>query len=265
MRFTRLEDWLDWQQSLHGKEIDLGLDRVGEVWRRLQLPPRSDQATVITVAGTNGKGSTVALFDHILRAAGLRVGRFTSPHFLHYRERIQIQGRPVADQRIVEAFDRIDQARLPPGLPEQSLSYFEFGTLAAVDIFQREDLDVCLLEVGLGGRLDAVNIIDPDLAVITAIDLDHQDWLGDDLPQIAREKAGIMRPGRPVVWADPVAPVALQEQAAKVGALAYAGAGPFPGKRRAIIGIGVAMRISMPSSPCPAWPVPSSSRMPLRC
>ena len=155
MRFDTLAEWLAWQETLHPKAIDLGLLRVAWVFEALQ--PAAPSPLTITVGGTNGKGSCVAMLDRILRSAGYRVGTYTSPHILRYNERIRIDGRPVADQSIVAAFERIDQAR-----GETSLSFFEFGTLAALDIFAREPLDVRILEVGLGGRLDAVNIIDPD-------------------------------------------------------------------------------------------------------
>lgn len=206
MRFQSLDEWLEWQAQLHPSTIELGLDRVAAVWQALY--PHAFPAKVITVAGTNGKGSCVAMLDAILRAAGYRVGCYTSPHLLRYNERIRINGEEAADKRICQAFERIDQAR-----KETSLTYFEFGTLAALDIFAAEPLDIVILEVGLGGRLDAVNIIDPDVALITSIDLDHTDWLGSDRERIGLEKAGILRPGRPAVCGDPAPPLSLMQRA----------------------------------------------------
>jgi dihydrofolate synthase/folylpolyglutamate synthase len=211
VRFPTLDDWLRWQETLHPARIELGLDRVGRVAERLELlDPRHP---VVTVAGTNGKGSSVAMLDSVLRAAGYRVGAYTSPHLLHYTERIRIDGLPAQDAVLCEAFERIDRAR-----GEISLSYFEFGTLAALLSFQSADLDVALLEVGLGGRLDAVNLLDPDIALITSIGLDHQAWLGDTREAIGREKAGIMRPARPVVCADPEPPDSIAAHARDTGA-----------------------------------------------
>lgn len=220
MRFNTLSEWLSWQESLHPSEIELGLERVGEVLHRLELT-RPD-FTLITVAGTNGKGSSVAMLEAILLAAGYRVGSYTSPHLLRYNERIKLGGEPVDDATLCASFERIDQARSfglqDSATPETSLSYFEFGTLAAIDILHRAEVDIAILEVGLGGRLDAVNVLDADVALITAIDVDHCDWLGNDRETIAREKAGIMRAGRPAVCADPSPPVSLLEHATELGA-----------------------------------------------
>ena len=187
-----LSDWLLWQQRVHLRSIDLGLQRVAEVARRLGVDRPA--CPVITVAGTNGKGSTVAHLGAFSRAAGWRDGTFMSPHLLHYNERISIAGVPVTDAALVEAFDRIEQVR-----GEITLTYFEFNALAALDLFSRAKVDVMLLEVGLGGRLDATNLIDADVAVVCSIGFDHRDWLGDTLEQIGREKAGIFRAGRPAV------------------------------------------------------------------
>ena len=211
MRFSTLAEWLQWQEGLHPTSIDLGLERPRKVFDRLKLATPSH--LTITVAGTNGKGSTVAALEAILLAAGYRVGSYTSPHLLHYNERIKINGQPVADEAICQAFDAIDQAR-----EDDSLTYFEFGTLAALSILQREAVDIALLEVGLGGRLDAVNLVDADLAIITAIDIDHVAWLGSDRESIGYEKAGIMRTGRPVVCSDPQPPQSLLEHAENIGA-----------------------------------------------
>ena len=215
MRFNTLPEWLSWQESLHSTEIELGLERVAEVLTRLGLT--RPNFTLITVAGTNGKGSSVAMLEAILLAAGYGVGSYTSPHLLHYNERIKLDGEPVDDATLCASFGRIDDARICESGAETSLSYFEFGTLAAIDILHRADVDVAILEVGLGGRLDAVNVLDADVALITAIDVDHCDWLGNDRETIAREKAGILRAGRPAVCADPLPPASLLKHAAELG------------------------------------------------
>ena len=201
-RFSSLQEWLAWQETLHPKAIDLGLERVSAVARRLACTRPA--ATVISVAGTNGKGSCVALLEAMLRQAGYRVGAYTSPHLLSYNERIRINGEPVEDAALCDAFARVDAARAG-----ETLTYFEFGTLAALDIMSASDLDVALLEVGLGGRLDAVNLVDADAALITSIGIDHVDWLGSDRDSIAREKAGILRAGHPAVCGDPDPPDSL--------------------------------------------------------
>lgn len=186
-----LAAWLTKIEQLHPQEIDLGLERVASVWQRLNAPLN---AYVITVAGTNGKGSTVAALQTAAIADGISVCAFTSPHILRYNERISVNGEMASDEMICRAFEKIDAAR-----GEISLSYFEFNTLAALLVAVEAGVELLLLEVGLGGRLDAVNIIDADLAVVTSIALDHEDWLGSDLEVIAAEKAGVSRPGRPVV------------------------------------------------------------------
>lgn len=211
MRFVALAEWLAWQEALHPKTIDLGLDRVKDVFRRLHPYPRLP--FTITVAGTNGKGSCVAYLDAMLRAMGYRVGAYTSPHLLRYNERICIDGAPVDDAVICQSFVRIDSVR-----GKTSLSFFEFGTLAALDIFAQADLDLQILEVGLGGRLDAVNIVDADAVLLASIDIDHQDWLGTTREAIGYEKAGVLRPGRPAVVTDPAPPAALLEYARKLPA-----------------------------------------------
>lgn len=212
MRFDALAAWLDWQAGLNPKAIDLGLDRVRKVWHALGDPPLD--AVVITVAGTNGKGSSVAFAESILLAAGYRCGCYTSPHLQRYNERIRIDGEPLDDGAICAAFARIDDAR-----GDIPLTYFEFGTLAALLSFAAAGLDAMVLEVGLGGRLDAVNLVDADVALITSIALDHQDWLGNDLETIGREKAGIMRSGRPVVFSGPDMPESIRGHANTIGAL----------------------------------------------
>ena len=220
MRFHTLEQWLDWQSSLHPSEIELGLERVSSVWHR--LCPEGLLSGVITVAGTNGKGSSVAMLEAVYRQAGYRVGAYTSPHLVRYNERIKIDGVEVDDASLCRAFDAVDQAR-----GSTALTYFEFGTLAALHLFSQQALDLVLLEVGLGGRLDAVNIIDPDLALITTIDIDHAEWLGDTRDAIGREKAGIMRQGRPAVLADPQMPASVHDQAGRIEARVLAAGRDF--------------------------------------
>lgn len=214
MRFETLEEWLQWQEQLNPREIDLGLERVRRVWQRLSID--MEPITVITVAGTNGKGSTVALLESILGQAGYRTGSYTSPHLLRYNERIRLDGEPVSDPAILAAFQAIDDAR-----GDTPLTYFEFGTLAALWILARERVEFALLEVGLGGRLDAVNLLDADLAIITSIGLDHQEWLGSDIETIGREKAGIFRPGRPAVFSAPRMPASIERVAAQLGTPLY--------------------------------------------
>lgn len=214
MGFQSLADWLAYQETLHPKAIDLGLERVRAVLGRLELP--ASPALTISVAGTNGKGSSIAMLDSILRASGYRVGTYTSPHILRYNERISIDGKPVDDQSLLRVFERIEGAR--GGL---SLSFFEFGTLAALILFSEHPLDFRLLEVGLGGRLDAVNVVDADLALIASIDIDHQEWLGDDRAAIGLEKAGIMRRGRPAVLGDRSIPDEVLDFARDLGVVLY--------------------------------------------
>jgi dihydrofolate synthase / folylpolyglutamate synthase len=211
MRFQRLQDWLQWQEQLHPREIDLGLERVAVVASRLGIDhPKS---RVITVAGTNGKGSSLAMLEKIYLEAGYQTGLYTSPHLFAYNERIRINGASIDDESLCQAFEAIDQAR-----GDISLSYFEFGTLAALWCFNHHELDIILLEVGLGGRLDAVNIIDPDVALITTVDVDHTDWLGSDRETIGLEKAGIMRRGRAAVVSEPDPPQSVSRYARKLGA-----------------------------------------------
>jgi len=191
--------------------MDLGLERVSAVAHKLELLPVKQP--VVTVAGTNGKGSTVAVLEALLNETGHSTGTFTSPHFLRFNERIRVAGVEASDGEIVTAFTAIDNAR--EGI---SLTYFEFATLAALCVFRARDPDVVILEVGLGGRLDSVNIVDPAVAVITSIDLDHQNWLGDSRGEIAREKAGIMRGAMPVVIAEPAPPPELLDCASAAAA-----------------------------------------------
>lgn len=219
MRFTTLNDWLDWQESLHPAEIELGLDRIERVWNNMRAPTFT--GPVISVAGTNGKGSSIAMLQAVYLAAGYRVGTYTSPHLYRYNERICIDGEPVSDQELVDSFQQVDTARIDSAGQEISLTYFEFGTLAALDIFSRANLDVILLEVGLGGRLDAVNIVENDAALLTSIDLDHQAWLGETREDIASEKAGILRPGKICIISDPSAPLLIDKQASQLGCHCY--------------------------------------------
>ena len=200
---STLNDWLAWQERSHTSEIDLGLARVNLVYQRLCKDQQGSIFT-ITVAGTNGKGSSVALLETILLAAGYSVGVYSTPHLHDYNERIRINGVAVESDLITTSFTAIDQARL-----NVSLSYFEFGTLAALDIFAKNTVDIQILEVGLGGRLDAVNIVDADAALITSIALDHMDWLGSDISSIAFEKAGIFRPQQKAVCGDSTVPLTL--------------------------------------------------------
>ena len=211
-----LAEWLDYQLGVHALGVDLGLARVREVWRRMGAP--SIAPVVLSVGGTNGKGSTVAFLEAMLAAAGLRVGCYTSPHLLRYNERVRVAGADADDAALIDAFERIEAARQGAAGEAITLTYFEFGTLAALWIFSQSKLDAAVLEVGLGGRLDAVNIIDADAAIVTTIDLDHQDWLGSDRDQIAREKAGIFRAQRPAILGDADAPVALAQRAREIGA-----------------------------------------------
>lgn len=219
MPFDSLPAWLHWLEQCHPREIDLGLDRIKRVAAQLDL--LSPSATVITVAGTNGKGSCVTATAALLRAAGHSVGVYTSPHLLNYNERIVVDGKPVSDDDICVAFAAIysacQQARTDNN-EAISLTYFEYGTLAALEIFRRYQVSAMVLEVGLGGRLDAVNIIDADIAVITSIAIDHQDWLGDNREKIGFEKAGIMRADRVAICADHNPPESVINHAARIGA-----------------------------------------------
>ena len=206
-----LKEWLDYIEQQHSKSIDLDLERVREVACRLAL--RKPAKHVITVGGTNGKGSTVAFIESIARAAGLKVGTYTSPHLLRYNERVRIDGNDASDSQLVSAFEAVEVAR-----GDTALTYFEFGTLAALWLFQQSDLDLVVLEVGLGGRLDAVNIVDPDVAVITTVDIDHVDWLGNDRETIGREKAGIARAWKPLVLGEIDSPSSVLRHAYAIGA-----------------------------------------------
>ena len=214
MRFNCLHEWLEWQEELHFTAIELGLDRCNEVAENMGL--LKPDFTVISVAGTNGKGSSVAMLNSILSNSGYKTGCYTSPHLIRYNERIKLDEVEVTDEMLCESFSRIDHAR-----GDVSLTYFEFGTLAALDIFHHADIDIALLEVGLGGRLDAVNCLDADVALITSIDLDHMQWLGLDRETIAREKAGIFRSNKPAICSDPHPPETVLQYAEEIGATLY--------------------------------------------
>lgn len=211
-----LTDWLVRIQQQHPQPIAMGLERVREVAAALGVVRPAP--CVITVAGTNGKGSTVAFLEAIARAAGLRVGTYTSPHLLRFNERIRVEGQDLDNASIVAAFERIDAAR-----GATSITYFEYATLAALDVFQRAELDLAILEVGLGGRLDATNLIDADVAVITTIDLDHMEYLGPDRESIGAEKAGILRAGKPCVLGEKDPPSSVLRHAYALGAFAIRG------------------------------------------
>ena len=206
-----LSQWLEYIQRQHPESIELGLDRVREVATRLGLGRPAAQ--VITVAGTNGKGSTVAFIEAIARAGGWKVGAYTSPHLLRYNERVRIEAEEVADDALVAAFAVVEAAR-----GDTPLTYFEFGTLAALWLFQRASLDLVVLEVGLGGRLDAVNLVDADVAVVTTVDIDHTGWLGSDRESIGREKAGIARAWKPLVLGEVDPPSSVLRHAYAIGA-----------------------------------------------
>ena len=204
-----LPDWLRRLETLSPKEIDLGLERVAGVLGRMNLAP---PARVIVVGGTNGKGSSVEMLRALLSGDGV-VGTYTSPHVIHYNERIAVNGLPATDEEIVAAFERVEAVR-----GDAPLTYFEFGTLAALAVFDAAAVDTAILEVGLGGRLDAVNVMEPDASLITNVSLDHCEWLGDDRESIGYEKAGIMRAGKPAVFADPDMPASVAAHAEKLGA-----------------------------------------------
>ena len=192
---NNLANWLSYIESIHLKDIDLELSRVTQVAKNLEI--RKVAKKTIVVAGTNGKGSCIAVMESMLNHSGYNVGSYTSPHILRFSERIKLNGNEVDDSALCEAFTAVENAR-----GDIQLTYFEFATLAAFFIFSQMELDFALLEVGLGGRLDAVNIVDADVSIITSIDLDHEDWLGADRESIGREKAGIIRENKPVVYGD---------------------------------------------------------------
>ena len=215
-----LADWLAYIERQHPKSIDMGLQRVREVAARMRLPRPAKR--VITVGGTNGKGSTVAFVEAIARAHGWKVGCYTSPHLLRYNERVRIDGVDAGDAALVAGFEAVEAAR-----GDTSLTYFEYGTLCALWLFARSKLDLAVLEVGLGGRLDAVNVVDADASIITTVDLDHQDWLGEDIEAIGFEKAGIARPFKPLVLGDDDPPASVLRHAYAIGAQSWRIANDF--------------------------------------
>jgi dihydrofolate synthase/folylpolyglutamate synthase len=214
LRPSDLDGWLAYLETLHPKPIAMGLDRVRAVLDRMQV---ALSCPVFTVAGTNGKGSTCAMIDAMLRCAGYRVGLYTSPHLLRYNERVAVDGVAADDAALVAAFNAVEDARTAVD-PPTPLTYFEFGTLAAFALFTAAKLDAAVLEVGLGGRLDAVNVVDADIAVLTSVDIDHVDYLGPTREAIGREKAGIFRAGRVAICADDDPPRSVVEHAAAIGA-----------------------------------------------
>ena len=207
---STLGQWLAYIERLHPKSIELGLERVRQVAQRLAL---SFECPVITVGGTNGKGSTCAMLEAILARAGYRVALYTSPHLVHFNERARLGGRPATDAQLVEQFDAVESAR-----GDTRLTYFEFSTLAILRLFQQHSPDVVVLEVGLGGRLDAVNIVDADCAIVTCLDVDHAEYLGDTREAIGWEKAHIFRTGRPAICSDPLPPASLVNFAHEIDA-----------------------------------------------
>ncbi|WP_241596833.1 bifunctional tetrahydrofolate synthase/dihydrofolate synthase [Rosenbergiella epipactidis] len=212
---SSLEEWLVYLEQLHGQAIELGLDRIRHVATELNL--LKPAPFVFTVGGTNGKGTTCRTLEVLLMAAGYRVGVYSSPHFIRYAERVRINGQELSDQQHISSFDSLNQGR-----GGTSLTFFEFSTLSALQLFKQSDLDVVILEVGLGGRLDATNIVDADVAVLTSIALDHTDWLGPDRESIGREKAGIFRQGKPAVVGEPDMPVTISKVAQDKGAILQA-------------------------------------------
>ncbi len=234
-KYNDLSGWLNHIERMHPRGeagIELGLDRVAIVAAELQQSSRLAGIPIITVGGTNGKGSVVTYLSNILDRAGYKVGTYTSPHLVHFNERMRLNGTPADDARIMAAFDRVEAARAATG---ESLTYFEFTTLAAVELFLAAAVDMLVLEVGLGGRLDAVNLYDADVAVLTGVALDHQDYLGETREAIALEKIGIARAGQPMIVAEPDLPLAALKQLAARGAVVYLvgeafGFEPLPGE-----------------------------------
>jgi len=220
LKGNSLEDWLQWLESFHPQKIDLGLKRVSEVADRLHV--LDWQCPVVTVAGTNGKGSCVAAIEAIAYANDYRVGAYTSPHLIDFNERVRVGKQAVSDEQLIAAFTVVESAR-----GEISLSYFEFTTLAALVVFKQSSLDLMILEVGLGGRLDAVNVVDCSVAVITSIALDHMDWLGNTETDIAKEKAGVIRAGKPVVLASSGLPSVIHEKARTLNCPLYENGSEF--------------------------------------
>ena len=213
-RLSTVDDWVEYIQSLHVREIELDLGRTKQVYER--LVPQGLRSRIISVAGTNGKGSTAQLLNHVYLSAGYSVGKYTSPHLLRFNERIQIDGNDVKNIELIGAFKTVETAR-----QDTPLTFFEFGTLVAIELFRQADVDVMIMEVGLGGRLDAVNILNCDLAIITSISIDHSAWLGNTVEQIAFEKAGIVRSAKPVVIGETRYDKLVQESCRMRGAICY--------------------------------------------
>ena len=205
-----LDDWLAYISAQHPSTIALGLERVREVWQRMKLSP---PPVTLTVGGTNGKGSTCAFLEQILRESGYRVGLYTSPHLIRYNERVRVDGHDCDDASLVQGFEKVEAARA-----DTPLTYFEYATLGALWVFAHEKVEAAILEVGLGGRLDAVNIIDADVSIVVSVDLDHQAYLGNDRESIGFEKAGIYRKGRPAIYGDADPPMRLVDHAKSIGA-----------------------------------------------
>ena len=241
-----LDHWLTKLEALDITRIELGLDRVSAVLNRLTLFA-DHRPYVITVAGTNGKGSSVALLEAILIAQGYRVGAYTSPHLHHYTERVRLDGKPVGEQQMAAALNAVEQER-----GDIPLTYFEFTTLAALQIFDQAKLDVVILEVGLGGRLDAVNAVDADLALITTISVDHADWLGNDIETIGYEKAGIMRPGKVAVFAGRHCPSSVVKTATDLGVKLYRA-----GVEYQVASEGDCFALNLPDGRLGHWPRPA--------
>ena len=220
MSTRSLAAWLQHIDRLHGADIVMGLERVEAVAARLKLD-RRPAAQLVTVAGTNGKGSCIAALESIALAQGVRTAAYTSPHLLHFGERLRIAGKPLSDAHWCEAFARVEQAACPQGGRDIALTFFEFTTLAALWLIARQDVELALLEIGLGGRLDAVNIVSPDVAVLCSVDLDHRRWLGEDRESIGAEKAAIFRSGCPAVCGDPEPPASVLRMAEQRGSRWY--------------------------------------------
>lgn len=247
-----LAGWLARIEACHPAEIELGLDRLQQVAQRLPLD--LSRSCKVVIGGTNGKGSTLTMLDAILRDAGYVTGSYTSPHFLHYNERICISGQPVEDAVLCEAFALIEQAR-----EATPLTYFEYGTLAALLIFSQRQVDVALLEVGLGGRLDAVNIVDADIALVTTVALDHTDWLGPDRESIGREKAGIFRAGKPALCGDAAPPSTLVAYAHELGSPLQVQGVDFRYRREGDVWHWQGSNICLNDLPLPVLPLPNAA------
>lgn len=248
-----LQQWLDYLLAIHPSEIDMGLARVSEVARRMSLLTLG-AAKVITVGGTNGKGTTCVMLESMLAQAGKRVGVYSSPHLLRYNERVRICGQDASDAALIAAFCEIEAAR-----GSISLTFFEFATLAALQLFKAAQLDVVILEVGLGGRLDATNIIDADVAVVTAIDLDHQDYLGNTRDAVGYEKAGIFKAGRPAVVGEPNLPQTVVQVAKEKGAQLLAVGQAFNYQRTGELWQFHGRFIQVDNLPVPNLPLPNAA------